>query len=185
MTPSGIEPATLRFVAQYLNHCTTAVPYNISTFSPRLFQDPFPNPRFSSRSSYQNYVHIPGLLITRHFVTGTWSSYPDNVCIHNLKICKECLKYDKLSVNSSYRTMCIHVPWEGYYLHLIFISCTLFPLKKPRTYLHIPMASVAEKYTYLLPLICSCIQKELKLLLSSVAFSWQIKTKHPTQVSQS
>ena len=26
MTPSGIEPATFRFVAQSLNHCTTAVP---------------------------------------------------------------------------------------------------------------------------------------------------------------
>jgi hypothetical protein len=26
MTPSGIEPATFRFVAQYLNHCATAVP---------------------------------------------------------------------------------------------------------------------------------------------------------------
>ena len=26
MPPSGIKPATLRFVAQYLNHCTTAVP---------------------------------------------------------------------------------------------------------------------------------------------------------------
>jgi hypothetical protein len=25
MTPSGIEPATLRFVAQYLNHCATAI----------------------------------------------------------------------------------------------------------------------------------------------------------------
>jgi hypothetical protein len=28
MTPSGIEPATFQFVAQYLNHCDTAVsPY--------------------------------------------------------------------------------------------------------------------------------------------------------------
>jgi hypothetical protein len=27
MTPSGIEPATFRFVAQHLNHCTTAVPF--------------------------------------------------------------------------------------------------------------------------------------------------------------
>jgi hypothetical protein len=27
MTPSGIEPAAFRFVAQYLNHCATAVPY--------------------------------------------------------------------------------------------------------------------------------------------------------------
>ena len=26
MTPSGIEPATFRFVVQYLNHCDTAVP---------------------------------------------------------------------------------------------------------------------------------------------------------------
>ena len=26
MTPSGIEPGTFRFVAQYLNHCATAVP---------------------------------------------------------------------------------------------------------------------------------------------------------------
>jgi len=28
MTPSGIEPATFRFVAQHLNHCATAVPDN-------------------------------------------------------------------------------------------------------------------------------------------------------------
>jgi len=27
MTPSGIEPATFRFVAQHLNHCATAVPF--------------------------------------------------------------------------------------------------------------------------------------------------------------
>ena len=26
MTPSGIEPATFRFVAEHLNHCATAVP---------------------------------------------------------------------------------------------------------------------------------------------------------------
>jgi len=26
LTPSGIKPATFRFVAQYLNHCATAVP---------------------------------------------------------------------------------------------------------------------------------------------------------------
>jgi len=27
MKPAGIEPATFRFVAQHLNHCATAVPY--------------------------------------------------------------------------------------------------------------------------------------------------------------
>ena len=26
MTPTGIEPATFRFLAQHLNHCATAVP---------------------------------------------------------------------------------------------------------------------------------------------------------------
>jgi len=27
LTPAGIEPATFRFVTQYLNHCATAVPH--------------------------------------------------------------------------------------------------------------------------------------------------------------
>ena len=31
MTPSGIEPATYRFVAQHLNHCAIAVPLRIQT----------------------------------------------------------------------------------------------------------------------------------------------------------
>jgi len=31
MTQSGIEPATFRFVAQYLNHCATAVPINTNS----------------------------------------------------------------------------------------------------------------------------------------------------------
>ena len=31
MTPAGIEPATFRFVAQHLNHCTTAVPNGSNT----------------------------------------------------------------------------------------------------------------------------------------------------------
>jgi len=29
LTPTGIEPATFRFVAQHLNHCATAVPMYI------------------------------------------------------------------------------------------------------------------------------------------------------------
>jgi len=29
MTPAGIEPAAFRFVAQHLNHCSTAVPFNL------------------------------------------------------------------------------------------------------------------------------------------------------------
>jgi len=42
MTPSGIEPATFRFVAQYLNHCGTVV--NV------LFEDALYLLLFSCRS---------------------------------------------------------------------------------------------------------------------------------------
>ena len=38
MTPSGIEPATFRFVAQHLNHCATAVP-TICNGSTKLVQN--------------------------------------------------------------------------------------------------------------------------------------------------
>jgi len=33
MTPSGIEPATLRFVAEYLNHCAIAVSFWLESLS--------------------------------------------------------------------------------------------------------------------------------------------------------
>ena len=32
MTPSGIEPATFRYIAQYLNHCATAVWYDVPLY---------------------------------------------------------------------------------------------------------------------------------------------------------
>jgi len=32
MTPAGIEPATLRFVVQHLNHCATAAPRPLMSF---------------------------------------------------------------------------------------------------------------------------------------------------------
>ena len=31
LTPAGIEPATFRFVAQHLNHCSTAVPSKLNS----------------------------------------------------------------------------------------------------------------------------------------------------------
>jgi hypothetical protein len=46
MTPSGIEPATFRFVVQYLKNCATAVP-TIKI-----------NNLHSSTEAYKTYVHI-------------------------------------------------------------------------------------------------------------------------------
>ena len=36
LTPAGIEPATFRFVAQYLNHCDTAVPSTLPKIEEKL-----------------------------------------------------------------------------------------------------------------------------------------------------
>jgi hypothetical protein len=53
MTPSGIEPATFRFVEQYLNHCATAVPR-----SPLSMRMNFLSPTACYMSSK---VHSPSL----------------------------------------------------------------------------------------------------------------------------
>ena len=42
MTPSGIEPVTFRFVAQRLNHCATAVPFNIALIKQKWVPGVFP-----------------------------------------------------------------------------------------------------------------------------------------------
>jgi hypothetical protein len=39
MTPAGIESATLRFVAQYLNHCAAAEMYHVSATVPHKRYD--------------------------------------------------------------------------------------------------------------------------------------------------
>jgi len=48
MTPSGIEPATFRFVAQHLNHCATAVPICVSRILKWILQNEFVNVCFGS-----------------------------------------------------------------------------------------------------------------------------------------
>jgi len=39
MTPAGIEPATFRFVAQYLNHCATATPHVSTAIARKMRRD--------------------------------------------------------------------------------------------------------------------------------------------------
>ena len=54
MTPSGIEPATFRFVAQHLNHCATAVPQDICIFCKTV--------RLASGPTQLSVEWVPGVL---------------------------------------------------------------------------------------------------------------------------
>jgi hypothetical protein len=54
MTPSGIEPATFRFVAQYLNNCATAVPSVLVSEQ---------NPS----SHVAKFGHVGGRLVLRYY----------------------------------------------------------------------------------------------------------------------
>ena len=65
MTPSGIEPATFRFVAQRLNHCATAVPENNSVLRKNYIclQFTSPSQSFPQKPTFGNVrkkaiVHI-------------------------------------------------------------------------------------------------------------------------------
>ena len=52
MTPAGIEPTTIRFVAQHLNHCATAVPiHTVRTV------------KFQSKVA-QHFLHRFGIMTT-------------------------------------------------------------------------------------------------------------------------
>jgi len=44
LTLAGIEPVTLRFIAQHLNHCATAVPYVIHMLPILLFKNAVTEP---------------------------------------------------------------------------------------------------------------------------------------------
>ena len=58
LTPSGIEPATFRFVTQRLNHCVTAVPVNVN--NPRKL------PRILSHVVYR--VSVSGCIVSQNFL---------------------------------------------------------------------------------------------------------------------
>ena len=58
MTPSGIEPATFRFVAQHLNHCATAVPIHICPYSKKaaILENVFPSS--GKEETHSSLLHI-------------------------------------------------------------------------------------------------------------------------------
>jgi hypothetical protein len=65
MTPSGIETATFLFVAQYLNHCATAVPQLFQQCQRKVLLCAFASPRRS----------LANLLFPRQHSTSVMSEY--------------------------------------------------------------------------------------------------------------
>jgi len=77
MTPSGIEPATFRFVAQLLNDCATAVPLSIRYFQ-KLYSSNRPTASAHTETikrqtqfrtyKYLNLIHIRHFSLTHIFL---------------------------------------------------------------------------------------------------------------------
>jgi hypothetical protein len=72
MTPSGIEPATFRFVAQYLNHCVTAVPCMPYTIAECTVNNSWwwteelsETCRVSFQNKFEKLVHLVGFIIRK------------------------------------------------------------------------------------------------------------------------
>jgi hypothetical protein len=92
VTPSGIEPATFRFVAQYLNQCATAVPESdriwwVNELRVTLAVDKYAEPvmlNSSSEVAGGTYKPVMGLLLSLLFSEWLCSQY---VC----HVCKKCL----------------------------------------------------------------------------------------------
>ena len=73
LTQAGIEPATLRFVAQHLNHCTTAVP-TLCIMCMKLIAEYF----FLADVAFRVVISISGLfciLVNMVFFTITASHF--------------------------------------------------------------------------------------------------------------
>jgi len=67
MTPSGIEPAIFRFVAQHLNHCATAIPLTDTDHDLKRPTDFSPPPQKKS-------------LVDKNFATGVKTDRHSEVC---------------------------------------------------------------------------------------------------------
>jgi len=69
MTPSGIEPATFRFVTQHLNHCATAVSlFEICNIQNAQNHKPCHTPvsAYEMRTPAQGLTHLPELFYMHH-----------------------------------------------------------------------------------------------------------------------
>jgi hypothetical protein len=74
MTPSGIDPATFRFVAQCLNHCATACPH-IFMYSREI----------TTNFTNVNRVTVDlSVILTLHSVTSMVIAYGPATCVFTL-----------------------------------------------------------------------------------------------------
>ena len=106
MTPSGIEPATFRLVAQHLNHCATAIPFGKLTrskFSP-LYKSQIPW-KIRMRLSLPPMPSVTMECIKKHYCTLRLryverTSPPDerkHLIWHCTKFCESVKKWTAIS----------------------------------------------------------------------------------------
>jgi hypothetical protein len=87
MTPSGIEPETFRFVAQYFNHCTTVRspqffrPQQLVSYIQRLF----------TISCHKHTKKICDMLYQKTFVVGAAVWYSESVSIATTRLTLRCM----------------------------------------------------------------------------------------------
>ena len=137
MTPAGIEPATSRFVAQYLNHCATAVPnkhtYKLVYTSQKGAISYSSNPAEFQTSTHrlQKYVYVDIPLsisisdeeCKNHYGFIFFFKYIIflNTCSHGTKGCTE---FHKISLES------VKKYWGGGIKHLKHISEARMSLRR-------------------------------------------------------
>ena len=89
MTPSGIEPATFRFVAHHLNHCATAVPIQGIVFDVKWQRNQLI--LHHDDASCHNFLATQQLLLTTKF-----KSFPSHRILHSSLGRTSCLSQDEI-----------------------------------------------------------------------------------------
>ena len=126
MTSSGIEPATFRFVAQFLNHCATAVPQKQSN-AHENHKPSFPNENYDRtfhNKSIKNPVHGTATYRcddTRGCIIQFWPPDDEHMCPKHVEAWNKLIKKFSASSWLILITKCRSVIISAIIVHLLVI----------------------------------------------------------------